>query len=397
VNTRIAKPPKPASPQCKALTRILLGGLIAAFSSYSSARAQDPGARTAAKFLILDDCDTDFRTPPFEDAALVFDANGKTLRKLGDLNICQTIGGCRALSLAADGRVFVVCQNVGDKLAAYETDTGKRLWGIDGKFNSATISPAGTIYALTSSGTIYGEKTLIVNQGGQIVKEAKVGGFDLVLDSGREALWIVGKKITKCDLDLNLLLEADGISWCAVSVDVDAEHSVWVAERQHPNVAQSRNRILKIAPGGWTKKVVDLKLDPFCLRVDRADGSVWVTGIEVRPQLTERVLDSIEKRSGRLEIGKGARDLLTKPHVLYKTQKYDASGMLLHEIDHGGHSLDIDQADRSVWIAGDKVYHYSSKGAALSRFTGVSVEQKYIAVVPEWARNNQTNAPPGSR
>jgi len=303
---------------------------------------------------------------------------------MASFNICETVGGNRALASTPDAMSFLVCENVAHKISAFDTKTGKPSWSLDGNFEAATISSNGLIYALTSAGTIYGDKVLVINAAGKVLYEAKLGGFDLALDSERHVLWLVGKKLIKCDLDLNLLLELDYIGWCAVSVDVGPDHSAWVAEREHPNVANSTNRLLKISPNGRIQKSVGLNWSPFCLRVDPIDGSVWATGVEVHSSATQRMLEFTEKGTGTLPLSKSTRASLTKPNVLRKTHHYDASGTLLKEINAGGLSIALDPADRSLWIAGkENVYHYSSTGDRIARFGGVSGQQKYIVVIPE--------------
>jgi hypothetical protein len=339
--------------------------------------------------LVLEDCDTNYQTPPFHDAVTLFDPLGKPRRGVSDINIAETIGGHRALSAAPDGRSFTVCENVGDKLTAYRANTGEPLWSLSLKdeFDAATMSSNGRVYALTSAGTIAGKETMVIDQEGHIVKRASVGGFDLALDPDRNALWLAGKNIKKCDLELNVLLELDLVKWCAVSVDLDRDGSVWIAERQHPNVRQSTNRIFKISPSGQLLKSVGLTFSPNCLRVDRSDGSVWVTGLASRLPVTKRLLDALEKRTGHLPTGQRLRDFLTRPRVEFYTLNYSQDGALQREIGRGGFSLDLDQSDGSLWIAGmDKVFHYSRQGKALARSGAMSSCQKYIVVVPASAK-----------
>jgi hypothetical protein len=344
----------------------------------------DNGKPFAGRILLLQDSDSDFKLAPFEDSVIAYGPDGKMVPKVDDLNICQTVGGCRSLSIAPDRRFFVVCENVANKITAFEIDTGKSLWSLDGDYTSATVASNGLVYALLSAGTIYGDKLLVIDQG-RIVREAKVGGFDVVLDNERNALWLTGADIKKCDLDLTVLRQLDPIPWCGVSVDVNPDGSVWVAEREHQDVKGSRDRLLKISPSGEVIKTVDLKWSPACLRVDRGDGSVWVTGGMWRPPLGARILEKIEKRTGKIRIGKSLRDFLTRGGVSNRTHKYDANGTLLHELKVGGFTIDIDRADGSLWIAGPKkVYHYSRHAEKLGRAGGVAVdEQKYIAVIPK--------------
>ena len=124
------------------LTVIVLGGLLTVYWTGGIAMFQQKRPLTSPTgVLVLEDCDSDFRTPPFEDVVLMFGPDGKPVRKVRDLNICQTVGGCRSLSVARDGRFFVVCENVGNELTAYELETGERRWSLDGDFTSATAEP----------------------------------------------------------------------------------------------------------------------------------------------------------------------------------------------------------------------------------------------------------------
>jgi hypothetical protein len=67
------------------------------------------------------------------------------------------------------------------------------------------------------------------------------------------------------------------------------------------------------------------------------------------------------------------------------------------EIGQGGFSLDIDQADGSLWIGGmQKVFHYSRQGTALGQSSRASSNQKYVAVVPGSGQPNEQHAPRNS-
>lgn len=361
---------------------ILMGGLAVTCWRLTSRRGL---AGSATRILVLDNCDDDFRTPPFEDAVIGFRSDGTPVPKVGGFNICQTVGACRALSVSKDGGFFVVCENVSQKLTACQWATGARLWSLTNteEVVSATVSSNGTVYALTSAGTIYGKDTLVIDRAGHIARQASVGGFDLVLDEARDTLWLVGSNVTQCDRELNVLRKVNCIRWCAVSVDVNRDGSIWVAEREHPNVGRSTNRIFQISPAGKLLISIGLPFSPACLRVDRSDGSVWVTGGTAQPTGMHRLLNRIEKRTGPLPIGKRAREFLTRYRGSPRTHKYDARGVLLCDLAQGGFSLDVDPVDGSLWIAGrEKVLHYSRQGKKLGQSGGLSFDQKYILVVP---------------
>ena len=366
-----------------ALLLLAVSGMIAAFWGDRIVdwfQAPDPAL---SRILVLADCDEDFRTPPFDDQVFAFDPRGQATPKVRGLNICETIGGPRMLTTSTDGRMFLVCENFGNHLTAYDTQTGARLWRLDGEFTSATVAPDGTTYAVISSGTIYGDQLVVIDQKGEITNKAKLGGQDIVLDPERRVLWSVGSDIKKCALDLTLLRNMIPIPWCAVSLDVNPDGSIWVAERQHSQVSLSSNRLLHVSASGmWITKAMELDFTPVCLRVDRSDGSFWVTGTGGGKSVSERVLEKIEKRTGRLPLGK-LRAVLTRSRFWTRTHKYDAEGKLLCKINHGGDTLDIDRTDGSIWIAGrQKIFHYTRNGKRISRFPGVAGDQTHIVVVP---------------
>ncbi len=347
-----------------------------------------PGA--ACKVLVLEDCDRDFRKPPFEDAIVTFTRRGSPVRMATGLNIAETVGGCRSLSVAGDGRLFTVCENVARQISAYRLGTGARLWTLKGEFSSAIPLTNGMTYALSegdlSPGTIYGKKLFIINSEGRIVKEAPAAGFDLAMDPNRNAIWLAGKNIKKCDLDLNLIQELNIVGWCAVSIDVARDGSVWVAERQHSEVNGSTNRLIQISQAGQVIRTIGLPFSPLCLRVGRTDDSVWVTGTAVGKSTGQQLLEAAEKRVGRVPTGKRLRDYLVSPRVWARTRKYDRVGVLKCELRQGGFSLDVDQADGSVWIGGKKrVYHYSPRGALMGAYRGLAPDQKYVALAPAGA------------
>jgi len=279
---------------------------------------------------------------------------------------------------------------VANHITAYETTTATPLWRLDANIHSATVSRNGLVYALTSTGTIYGDETVVINTNGEIKVRAKIGGFDLVLDEQRNVLWTVSSNIKKCDLDLNVLREVNIIGWCAVSVDLNSDGSIWVAERQHPNVKTSQDRLLKISPDGVLLKTVTLDFSPMCLRVNPADGSLWVTGAGHRDSKSGRMLNWIEKRIGHLPIGKGARDFLMRSHTLARTDRRDHEGNLLQRFKESGHTIAIDPVDNSVWVAGyGHLRHYSNDGAKKGHLGGFSKSQSYVTVLSSDAQKHE--------
>ena len=360
-----------ASRRCVATALKLLPLVVVCAVTVAS--GEEPRDATAGlpHVLVLDNRDSDFRTPPFDDGISVLDAKGSVISEIGGLNICQNIGGNRAISISPDGHWFVACENVGGSLTAYDTATGQVRWSLPGTFKTAVIA-GDTVYALTTSGTIYGDGSVAINGDGKVIAKSAANGFDLVADPNGRFLWLVGGDIKKCDPNLNVITSLDPIPWCAASADVNPDGSIWVAERQHRDVNGSQNRLLKVSPQGGILQTMALgELSPLCVRVDRSDGSFWVTGIVVR------------KGVSLPRWGWPIRWYARYKYVGPRTHKYSAQGKLLVRIEEGGTSLDIDPADGSVWVADESgLLHYARDGKALGGRGGFSADSKWIAVVP---------------
>ena len=260
----------------------------------------------------------------------------------------------------------------------YRTANGIRQWSLAGFFRSAVFADD-LIYALGGPKSVYA-----IDRTGTIVKHSRIGwAIDIVFDSKSKCLWIVGGDIKKCSLDLKLQFKARLPSsiiniyqhGAAFSVDVNPDGSVWVAGRNVFGREGDENQLVKISPAGQLLKTIVLDFCPQRVRVDRSDGSVWTTG-RVRRQDYSRIGDEWPETTDEL-------DELIEVEVESHTRKYDSEGKLLVKNTQGGTSIEVDPSDGSVWIAGDKgILHYSSTGANLAKYTGVSGNQKWLAIVP---------------
>ncbi|MCP4263357.1 MAG: hypothetical protein GY774_38505 [Planctomycetes bacterium] len=354
--------------------RITLLLLLAALVIHKAEAELPVSATESPHILVLDNCDSDYKVPPFNDSVLFLNSQGKVINEISGLNIAQNIGGNRAISVSQDGSFFVVCENAADKISSYNISTGNLLWSIQGKYTSAVIAQ-GIVYALTSDDTIYGNGILAIDRGGAIIKQSTgINGYDIAIDPNGTSLWVVGGDIKKCDMNFRIVKVIKPIKWCAVSVDINSDGSIWVAEREHPDVAGSQNRLIKITQQGSIIRNIPLKdMSPLCVRVDRSDGNAWITGVRYR---------EYKKLSFRRWPPGWTR---AWKYLGSRTRKYSPQGKLLLELKHGGKSIDIDASDGSVWFT-DKdtpsLYHYSSKGKKLDTSENLSQDDKWITLLP---------------
>ena len=161
---------------------------------------------------------------------------------------------------------------------------------------------------------------------------------------------------------------------CAFSVDTTSEGSAWVAVREVRESNGLENKLLKISPDGEVIRTINLNIAPYCLRVDRSDNSVWVTGFTSGKDYS-KIGDEWPETLAEL-------NELIETDVQTYTYKYNSSGERIVDLDKGGYSIDIDPSDKSVWIgAHESVIHCSRTGEILSEYTDVSSRNKWVAVV----------------
>jgi DNA-binding beta-propeller fold protein YncE len=360
------------------LLAALLIAILAPNSGCAAKETRDPDRAT---LLALGNWDssTDYRRPPHGGkAVLLLNSRGKLVRQIPKFTVNGGFGGCRGISASQDGRFFVVCGNSEEGISMYRVPNGVKLWSLSGFFRSAVFAD-GLVYALGA------ESVYAIDHTGTIVKHSRTGvGMDIVFDPLAKCLWIVGMDIRKYSLDLKLQFKVKlpfGISYGgAFSVDVNPDGSVWVAGKNVFGREGDENRLIKVSPTGQLLKVIDLDFCPQRVRVDRSDGSVWTTG-KVRRHDYSRVNERLE--GGEWPETTAELDALIITKVQTHTRKYDSEGELLVKNTQGGTSIEVDPSDGSVWVAGGRsILHYSSTGANLATYDGVSGSQKWLAIVP---------------
>lgn len=355
----------------------LLAVSIAIIADATSFASKHVPESARATLLVLDDCDSDNKnsTPPYGDAVSLLDSKGELVRMVTrGLAIGRNWSGCRAISVSADGRFFVVCEDAVNQTSVYETSTGQKIWSLSGLFRSAVFAK-GLVYALAR------DSVYAIDNTGTIVKHSRIGsGIDIAFDSSRNYIWIVGMNVKKCNLDLEILMKANPIrgGGGAFSVDVNADGSIWVAAqymRSRPPRCGRENGLLKISPEGRLLKTIDVEFSPQRVRADRSDGSVWTTGSILHRDYS-RIGEEWPETLAEL-------NALTNIGIRTYTNKYDSDGNLLVSLRDGGASIDLDPSDGSVWIAGkSSISHCSRTGANLATYTGVTGNQKWLVVIP---------------
>ena len=327
--------PQPAAPKVKG-----------PYSEPASIKKLSESPVTPAVWVLHDE-DPDYKKPPFGDTLTMLSESGKVGLRLSGFNICGTAGGNRAIVSSDSGQAVVICESVARRISKYDLQ-GNLLFAVRCRPAAADVTSDGTIYALTFSGTIYGDSILRISPKGEILATKRISGFDLAVDEKRKALYVVGSDIKYVGFDLREKWSLGPIVGLAVSVDICSDGSAWIAEQGYPFPRKrTLPRLIHVSSQGQILHTVQLSRGPACVRVDRTDDSVYV--------------------------------------VSDKLYKYDKDGRPLWtaELGQRGWSLAI-AADRNVWVAtrGD-VRQFSPEGKQLLRVDEFpNIDQKYIACWP---------------
>jgi DNA-binding beta-propeller fold protein YncE len=197
---------------------------------------------------------------------------------LKDFNTCQSVSASHGVTVdVARGRVYV-CELVAHRVTAFDT-RGRRLWRVDDIHADAlAVDPkTGNLWCGVGGNLHHGE-TVVLDPAGQEVESFPVRGIDLVYDPHTDGFWLAGYGVWKLSREGEVLFHKPRDGWACVSVAADPrDGSVWVAEREHPDVARSANRLWHLdAKGGLIQSESLGKRVPFAVAVDPHTGTAWV-------------------------------------------------------------------------------------------------------------------------
>lgn len=275
------------NPRRRALSQYLAIGFAYLFCTWlaTAANPERPFAKLApGGVIVLDNCDPEFKDrAAYEDNLTSIDAQGKLVFRVAGLNNCESIGSNHMIATDAARGWIWIAENVGHNLRKFDR-TGKELVIVRGTEASAlAVDPdTGNLWALTSKGTIYGDKTVVFDSSGKQLATYDVSGYDISYDAKDKAFWIAGKNIAKISASKGeIFFQKQITTWCASSIAVHpGTGKVWIAVRRHPQVANSINELLIFDNDGALKHQVPLgDAIPFRVSVEARTGAGWVTNM----------------------------------------------------------------------------------------------------------------------
>jgi protocatechuate 3,4-dioxygenase beta subunit/peroxiredoxin/DNA-binding beta-propeller fold protein YncE len=256
---------------------------VTRFEAAAAAPAQGPAEKPLA--VVLDDSDEDFEEErPHRDTLRILREADQvagatvTVSNLPEFNTCQTVGGIHGVAIDRErGRIYL-CEMVADRVTALDF-RGRRLWQTDGIDGGAlAVDPRTGHLWCTAGKTFDGGETVVLDTSGREIASFSARGIDLAHDPKTDGFWLVGYGITKLSREGKVLFHKPEHGWAYTSVAVDPrDGSVWIVEREHPDVARSANRLWHLDSGGGVIKMWPLgeKLI-FGVACDPKTGTAWV-------------------------------------------------------------------------------------------------------------------------
>jgi DNA-binding beta-propeller fold protein YncE len=327
-----------------------LAAVFLASVAASHAAPALPGSKAGGVF-VLDDCDRDYEgKAAYADNLSYIDGSGKLVFRMSGLNTCQMIGSNRQIAYdAARGHVWVT-ECVGARIRKLDL-TGKELLDIkDFKATAIAVDPeTGNLWAIRSNGRIDRGGTVVLDPNGKELAVRDVTGFDLAYDAKGKAFWFAGKNLVKVSTEGKELFRKNVSAWSAAALAVHPDTGkVWVAVRQHPQVAGSKNELLGFDNDGERKHAIDLDdRCPFHISLDKKSGAVWATtdhGKGLRRYSADGALEldkQIDVLAAHADPATGEVWVVTKEETVRMT----ASGEIVKRVKHAGPTS-------QAWVAG---------------------------------------------
>jgi hypothetical protein len=229
--------------------------------------------------VVLDDCDPDYdRGHLHSDGLRLITADGKVLREFREFNNCQTVGGVHGVAVdQLRGRIYVR-EIVGGRVVCLDHE-GRKLWQVEmiDADVLAVDSKTGHVWCSRGQALNQGE-TIVLDRDGREVAAYPIRGVDIEYDPHSDSFWLAGYEFLNVKRDGTVVFRNKVPGWCCPSLSVDStKGSVWMIERDHPDVAKSRNRLWKLNSQGEVQVLQDLEgQDPFCVECDPGTGDAWV-------------------------------------------------------------------------------------------------------------------------
>lgn len=181
-------------------------------------------------------------------------------------------GSSHSILLDRERDRLYVCDASSKQFIAFDL-SGKKIWQVSDIAAScaALDTKTGNIW-VSGGGNIQFGETAVLDSNGNEVLSLPWNAIDSIYHPDTDTFWLIGKHLIIANRDGTLVHRSrvKGHSYRSISLDAESGQ-VWIAERDHPDVAGSVNRLLIFNADGSREKEIKLgESDPYAVE--------WVSG-----------------------------------------------------------------------------------------------------------------------
>jgi tetratricopeptide (TPR) repeat protein len=216
------------------------------------------------------------------DGLRVLTSAGEQVWSLTGLNIQGQLGG-KCVTIDRKRSRIYVGDSVAHRIIALDLQ-GNKLWQIQQvRVNTLMVDDrTGNLWCSGGPRLDMGE-TIVFDDGGNEVAAYPWVAIDMAYDPHADAFWLVGEQIIKLTRSGDVAFKVAVDGWCCPSALVNPKDgSIWIAERFHPDVARSKNRLWLRNADGSVRHKIDLGIN----------GLIWPVVVESVPTTGEALFIS---------------------------------------------------------------------------------------------------------
>jgi hypothetical protein len=212
-----------------------------------------------------------------DNALRLLTASGEELWARSGIRNDQAIGGMHGVAIDRKrGRIYIR-ESLAHRFVAYNMQ-GEELWQVEQRYAAAMTLDERTGNLWTSGGgrLDVGEIVVLDPQGNKIATHP-FPAVDLVYDPHTDAFWLVGAEILKLNRKGDVWFRQKA-GFACVSVSVNPTNGgVWIVERAHTEVPQSKNLLWLLDADGSTRRRLDFGSElAFLVECHPKTGDAWV-------------------------------------------------------------------------------------------------------------------------
>lgn len=234
---------------------------------------------------VLRDSEPALRGPDINrDRAILLDEKANVISTFSGIGVGDSIAHQNMLLFDPVHRHLLVVENLSDRLSLFNYDGTSQLKLPIEHLNAIALTDDATMLGCVVGKSLDKQQTMFIETTtGKEIRRLNWGGVALTNDVAGSQIWTVGRQLiafdpegainvrrplTRLPAEPNHPTVINARNWCGVGIVAEPNkndwmRTIWVIERDHPDVKGSKNRLFAVDPDGQTRILVELNdIDP---------------------------------------------------------------------------------------------------------------------------------------